>query len=131
MYNSHPIDSEYFDFNDFVESNFDIIKKMFKQSINFIKKSSNNKENMNSRAYIVCIAVYNNLTEINEENFEDILPIEENHEEKMISFFDGILPICTLFDLEEEGSVKFSGQKVELTNYGKKSTERIKKRIKA
>ena len=83
---------------------------------------------MESRACLVCLAVYNDAI-----SFEDLInfKFDDNDQGTIRDFFERIVVLCQLYDLEDRGIVQKNGEKISLTNFGKGWADRAAKKAQA
>jgi hypothetical protein len=126
MYQSHPTQSENFDFKQFSDQHLDTLRELFDETKEYIDESISENP-IENQACLVCLAVYNNLMTLKGADVSE-LDYEEEEGEAMASFFDRIVALCTLFDMSDKGIVKMGDEEVSLTSYGKKFAARSKKK---
>jgi len=129
MYVNHPSDMEFFDFDDFCDSNHDNLKSLYKEIENIIPGSIKNNEINEERACILTVSVFSNIMTF--ENF-DGRPVEIDYSlldnnQQCEEFFNNAICFCVLLGMESGGTVERNKGKWKLTSLGLEHSKQILK----
>ncbi|NJL70143.1 MAG: hypothetical protein HC888_00415 [Candidatus Competibacteraceae bacterium] len=110
MYTQHPLHSEFFDMDTFIEENVSMLRNLYDQ----IKAYESDLDEAET-ATLISICVYADIS-----SFEPPIGYTDENEEGICDLATNLVSLATLFSLEDKGLVRHKGRaEFELTPEGK------------
>lgn len=124
MYVDHPLDTDCFDFNQFAESNMDILRKLFIESIALAPGSITNNAAVENRACLMTMAIL-----ARKETFREEAEVEFDENDPLVfELFDKVRTLSLLIHMEHMGITEKKGENWGLTAFGEESYSRNQKK---
>lgn len=128
MFNHHPLDVEFFDYNVFETENYASLKSLLKEVCEIVPGSWSNDDVVKERACLMTIAVYSDLSTFNSGEVEVADDLGDN--EEAAAFFDKMLITCLYMHLEDMGiAERGPNGGWRLTAFGRQHSARLAKRL--
>lgn len=117
MFTQHPIESEFFNVDDFVKENIEALCGMYYDAVDACHESN---ENINDDELVEQVSVLMAVSIVANKNVITI-PVcyNEDHKEVIIDLAQNLHSLVMLLSLESRGLLKRSGDKFSLTDDGK------------
>jgi hypothetical protein len=118
MFTQHPLDSEFFNLDDFIDENLSILRNMYHDAVDAMTEKQpevKGDERNEMISVLLAVSILDHRSDIGD------FPISyrPEHEKLIEEIGNGLLVLVYLFAMEADGLLKSSGDKWQLSEEGK------------